>query len=97
MSHLNTPWVNKPHNLGLGDIVIYDESGKCLAVATPGPDAVQTASHIVRCVNSHEKLVKSLIDCLTIVRLKCGNLHEDTNQIQKDALDAIELATGESK
>ncbi len=37
-------------------------------------------------------LLESLIECLAIVRLKCGNLHEDTNAIQAKAYAAIDKA-----
>lgn len=42
------------------------------------------------------KLLESLIDCLSLVRLKYGNLDPDANAIQQQAEQAIELATNTS-
>ena len=53
---------------------------------------VNNAARLALCWNSHDDLVQSLRECLAIVTLKCGNLHDDTNQIQDRARAALALA-----
>ena len=43
----------------------------------------------------HRQLYEALIDCVAIVRLQNGNLHDDTNQLIDKAEQAIEAYENE--
>jgi hypothetical protein len=64
------------------------ESAEAYGDCSKVPDAARLAL----CWNSHDALVAALTECLAIVRLKCGNLHDDTNAIQDRAIAALAAA-----
>lgn len=47
-----------------------------------------------RLIASAPELLEALRECLAVVAIQNGNLHEDTNKIQEMARAAIEKATG---